>query len=199
MSKKEKAKNEERSLPTVEAVKAEIKREKIKHLYKKLLKSTIYTLIVVAAIAVLIATFILPVVQITGTSMEPGLSEGEIVVLIKTKYLERGDVCAFYYSNKVLIKRVIGLPGDYIEMDVKGNIYVNGEAIDEPYLTEKAFGECDLEFPYQVPESQYFLLGDQRATSIDSRSSVIGCVSYDQMVGKLVLKVWPFEEISFVG
>ena len=196
MSKKEKS--TEISLPTVEALKAEIKREKIKQLYIKLLKSTIYALIVVAAIAVLIATLVLPVVQITGTSMEPGLSEGDIVVLVKTKHMERGDLCAFYYSNKVLIKRVIGLPGDYIEMDSQGNVYVNGELLEESYLTEKAFGECDIEFPYQVPESQYFVMGDQRATSIDSRSTVIGCVPYDQMVGKLFLRVWPFSKLAFI-
>ena len=196
MSKKEKS--TEISLPTVEALKAEIKREKIKQLYIKLLKSTIYALIVVAAIAVLIATLVLPVVQITGTSMEPGLSEGDIVVLVKTKHMERGDLCAFYYSNKVLIKRVIGLPGDYIEMDSQGTVYVNGELLEESYLTEKAFGECDIEFPYQVPESQYFVMGDQRATSIDSRSTVIGCVPYDQMVGKLFLRVWPFSKLAFI-
>lgn len=113
--------------------------------------------------------------------------------------MQRGDLCAFYYSNKVLIKRVIGLPGDYIEMDAQGNIFVNGEVLEEPYLTQKAFGECDIEFPYQVPESQYFVLGDQRETSIDSRSTVIGCVPYDQMVGKLILKVWPFKDISLIG
>jgi len=197
MEKKER--NIERALPSVEAVKAEIKREKIKQLYKKLLKSTVYALIVVTAIAVLIATLILPVVQITGTSMEPGLCEGDIVVLVKSKHMQRGDLCAFYYSNKVLIKRVIGLPGDYIEMDAQGNIFVNGEVLEEPYLTQKAFGECDIEFPYQVPESQYFVLGDQRETSIDSRSTVIGCVPYDQMVGKLILKVWPFKDISLIG
>lgn len=197
MEKKER--NIERALPSAEAVKAEIKREKIKQLYKKLLKSTVYALIVVTAIAVLIATLILPVVQITGTSMEPGLCEGDIVVLVKSKHMQRGDLCAFYYSNKVLIKRVIGLPGDYIEMDSQGNIFVNGEVLEEPYLTQKAFGECDIEFPYQVPESQYFVLGDQRETSIDSRSTVIGCVPYDQMVGKLILKVWPFKDISLIG
>ena len=196
MSKKEK--NVEKTLPTKDALKAEIKREKIKHLYKRLLKSTIYALIVVAAIAVLIATLVLPVVQITGTSMEPGLEEGDIVVLVKSKHLERGDLCAFYYSNKVLIKRVIGLPGDYIEMDVEGNVFVNGELLDEPYLTQKAFGECDIEFPYQVPESQYFVMGDQRETSIDSRSTVIGCVPYDQMVGRLFLRIWPFKTISWI-
>jgi signal peptidase I len=197
MSKKER--NDERSLPSAQAVKNEIKREKVKHLYKKLLKSTIYTLIVVVAIAVLIATLVLPVVQITGNSMEPELVEGDIVALVKTKHLKRGDVCAFYYSNKVLIKRVIGLPGDYIDMDDEGNVYVNGYMLEEPYLTEKAYGECDIEFPYQVPESQYFMLGDQRATSIDSRSTVIGCVAYDQMVGKLILKVWPLKEFKLLG
>ena len=188
----------ETTLPTAEAVKAEIKRERYKQLYKKMLKSTVYALVVVAAVAVLIATLILPVVQITGTSMEPVLKEGEIVVLVKNVKLQRGDLCAFYYSNKVLIKRVIGLPGDYIEIDPEGTVYVNGEELEEPYILKKALGECDIEFPYQVPESNYFVMGDQRETSIDSRSTVIGCVSNDQMVGRIIFRIWPFKDISLM-
>lgn len=186
------------SIPSAQAVKAEIKREKYKQLYKKVLKSTIYALIIVAAVAVLIATLILPVVQITGTSMEPALNEGDIVLLVKYGKPQRGDLCAFYYSNKILIKRVIALPGDYVEIDVEGTVYVNGEELNEPYVTEKAFGECDIEFPYQVPENQYFMMGDKRDTSIDSRSSVIGCIGKDQLVGKIFFRIWPFEEIKFI-
>ncbi len=186
------------TLPSAEVVKAEIKRERYKQLYKKMLKSTVYALVVVAAVAVLIATLILPVVQITGTSMEPVLKEGEIVVLVKNVKLHRGDLCAFYYSNKVLIKRVIGLPGDYIEIDPEGTVYVNGEELEESYIAKKALGECDIEFPYQVPESNYFVMGDQRETSIDSRSTVIGCVSNDQMLGRIIFRIWPFKSISLM-
>ncbi len=180
------------SMPSVSDIETEIKRESYKRRYIKVLKSTVYALVIVAALAVLIATLVLPVVQITGTSMEPTLQEGDIVVLIKTDQLERGDLCAFSYSNKILIKRVIGLPGDYVDIDSEGTVYINGEAIDEPYVINKSLGDADVEFPFQVPENQYFMMGDQRDTSIDSRNSVIGCVAADQMVGKILFKAWPW-------
>lgn len=190
---------ESQSLPSKEALHTELKRERYKLRFKRVLKSTVYTLIVVAAIAALIATLVLPVLQIAGTSMEPGLNDGDLVALIKTDHLERGDLCAFYYSNKILIKRVIGLPGDYIYIDGEGTVYVNDQLLEEPYLTEKALGECDLEFPYQVPENKYFLMGDHRKTSIDSRSSVIGCVDKEQLVGKLICKFWPLTQFDWIG
>ena len=182
--------------PSSEAVEVELKRERYKQKYRAILKSTVYTLIVVAAIAVLIATLVLPVLQISGESMEPTLSNGEIVVLVKTKSFERGDLCAFYYSNKILIKRVIGLPGDIIVIDAEGTVFVNNVPIDEPYVSDRALGECDIEFPYQVPEEQLFVLGDKRATSIDSRSTVIGCIERDNILGRILFRVWPFGKIS---
>lgn len=185
-------------VPSAGVIKAEIKREKYKQLYKKVLRSTVYTLIIVAAIAVLIATLLLPVVQITGTSMEPSLVEGDIVALIKTDNLERGDLCAFYYSNKILIKRVIGKPGDVIIIDTDGTVYVNGTPIDEPYITDPGFGECDIEFPFTVPSGEYFMMGDKRQTSIDSRNSVIGTIPTDEIVGKIFLKIWPLNEFKFI-
>ena len=188
----------ESSLPTADAVQEAIRQEKYKMLYRRVLRSTVYALVIVAAVAVLIATLVLPVVQITGTSMAPTLNEGEIVVLVKTDKLKRGDLCAFSYSNKTLIKRVIGTPGDYIDIDADGNVSVNGTVIDEPYLTDKALGDCDIDLPYQVPESQYFLMGDHRATSIDSRNSVIGCVTQEQMIGKIFFRVWPVRDISVI-
>ena len=188
----------ESSLPTADAVQEAIRQEKYKMLYRRVLRSTVYALVMVAAVAVLIATLVLPVVQITGTSMAPTLNEGEIVVLVKTDKLKRGDLCAFSYSNKTLIKRVIGTPGDYIDIDADGNVSVNGTVIDEPYLTDKALGDCDIDLPYQVPESQYFLMGDHRATSIDSRNSVIGCVTQEQMIGKIFFRVWPVRDISVI-
>lgn len=196
MSKSVKTKNI-KTTPEIPQLEAELKREKYKQRYRKILKNTVYTLIIIAAVAALIATMVLPVLQITGISMEPTLYDGDIVVLVKTDNLERGDLCSFAYSNKLLIKRVIGLPGDYVVIDKNGNVTVNGEMLDEPYVTSKALGECDIQFPYQVPESHYFVMGDQRATSVDSRSSVIGCISEEQLVGKLVLKVWPLNEVEF--
>lgn len=186
-------------MPTAEELQSELKRERNRIRYRRLLKNTINTIIVVAAVAVLIATLVLPVLQISGTSMSPTLENGEIVVLVKTTKMEYGDLCAFSYSNKILIKRVIGLPGDVLFIDENGDVYVNGYALEEPYLTEKSFGECDIEFPYTVPEESYFLMGDQRVTSIDSRNAVIGSISTEQIIGKLLLRLWPLNTIGFLS
>ena len=163
-----------------------------------MLKSTIYSLIVVAAIAVLIATLAFPVLQISGSSMEPTLNDEEVVVLIKTTNMKRGQLCCFSYQNKLLIKRVVGLPGDSIHVDADGYVYVNGNLLEEPYVIDRALGECDISFPCNVTDNHYFVLGDHRSTSIDSRSSVIGLVSEEYIVGKIFLRVWPFESISRV-
>jgi signal peptidase I len=186
-------------MPSVENLRSELKREKYKRRFRRVLKSTVYTLIVVAALAALIATLVLPVLQIAGSSMEPTLNNEDLVLLVKSGTLQRGDLCAFYYSNKILIKRVVGLPGEYIQIGNDGTVYVNGEPLEESYLTELALGECDIEFPYQVPEQQYFLLGDQRKTSIDSRSSVIGCVAQDQILGKLICRFWPLDDFTWLN
>ena len=201
--KKHEDKQTERELPEVEslesgALEKELKRERYKRRFRRLLRSTVNALIVVAAIAALIATLLLPVLQIAGTSMEPNLEDGDIVLLVKKKNLQTGDLCAFYYSNKILVKRVIAAPGDYIWIESDGTVFLNGEALDEPYISAKALGECDVEFPYQVPENSYFVMGDKRETSIDSRSSVIGCVPEDQIIGKIFCKFWPLSEFKFV-
>lgn len=185
--------------PKLEELQQELKRARYWHRFRRLLRSTVNALIVVAAVAALVATLVLPVLQIAGTSMEPNLNDSDIVLLIKTSDLENGDLCAFYYSNKILIKRIIGKPGDYLWIEKDGTVFLNGEALDEPYLVNKALGECDIEFPYQVPENYYFMMGDQRETSIDSRSTVIGCISEDQMIGKIICKVWPLTEFDWMG
>lgn len=192
MRKKEK----EISLPTKEQVEAERKRYRRRKAYNKALGGTVYVLTIVAAVAVLIATLILPVLQIEGTSMEPTLHNGDIVLLMKTTRFDRGDLCGFTWNNKLLIKRVIGVPGDWIEIDTDGTIYLNGDKLDEPYVANKAFGECDLEFPFQVPQEQYFVVGDMRESSIDSRNTLIGCIPKDQIVGKVFFRVWPFKSIE---
>ena len=190
-------KKKEVSLPTRKQVEKERKRYRRQKAYNKALRGTVYVLTIVAAIAVLIATLILPVLQIEGTSMKPTLSNGDIVLLTKTTRLERGGLCGFAWNNKLLIKRVIGLPGDWIEIDTDGTIYLNGEKLDEPYVQQMALGECDLEFPFQVPQEQYFVVGDMRESSIDSRNSLIGCIPRDQIVGKVFFRVWPFNSIRF--
>lgn len=190
-------KKKEVSLPTKVQVETERRRYRRQKAYNKALRGTVYVLTIVAAISVLIATLLLPVLQIEGTSMEPTLSNGDIVLLSKTPNFERGELCGFIWNNKLLIKRVIGLPGDWIEIDTDGTIYLNGEKLDEPYVEHKAFGECDLEFPFTVPQEQYFVIGDMRESSIDSRNTVIGCISREQIVGKVFFRIWPFKNIRF--
>lgn len=190
-------KKKEVSLPTKKQVETERKRYRRQKAYNKALSGTVYVLTIVAAVAVLIATLVLPVLQIEGTSMEPTLYNGDIVLLMKTNRFDRGDLCGFTWNNKLLIKRVIGVPGDWIEIDTDGTVYLNGEKLDEPYVEQKALGECDLEFPYQVPQEQFFVIGDMRESSIDSRNTVIGCIPKDQIVGKVFFRVWPFSRLRF--
>ena len=190
-------KKKEVSLPTKKQIETERKRYRRQYAYNKALSGTVYVLTIVAAVAVLIATLVLPVLQIEGTSMEPTLYNGDIVLLMKTTRFDRGDLCGFTWNNKLLIKRVIGVPGDWIEIDTDGTVYLNGEKLDEPYVEQKALGECDLEFPYQVPQEQYFVIGDMRESSIDSRNTVIGCIPKEQIVGKVFFRVWPFSRLRF--
>ena len=183
----------------VDLLKRELKRERYRRRFRRLLRSTINALVVVAAVAALVATLVLPVLQIAGTSMEPSLNDSDIVLLVKTDKLSSGDLCAFYYSNKILIKRIIAVPGDYIWLESDGTVFLNGNQLDEPYVEQKALGECDIEFPYQVPENSYFMMGDHRETSIDSRSTAIGCISDSQIIGKIICKVWPLSEFEWLG
>jgi signal peptidase I len=192
-------KKDQPQIPEIVELERELKRERYKRRYQRTLRSTVYALITVAAAAVLVATLWLPVLEIYGSSMMPTLNDGQIVVSLKIGDMEPGDVVAFYYNNKVLIKRVIGQSGDWINIDPEGNVYVNGELLEEPYLAEKALGECDIELPYQVPEAHYFVMGDLRSTSVDSRHSSVGCVSTEQVVGKLIMRIWPMEDFGMIG
>ena len=185
-----------RELPTVEQFTAELGREKYKRRYKRVLRSTIYTLIVVVAVAVLVATIWMPVLQIYGASMAPTLDEGDIVISVKGSDFAPGDLVAFYMGNKILVKRCIAGPGQWVDIDADGNVYVDGELLDEPYLTEKALGDCDIALHYQVPDNRYFCMGDHRSTSVDSRSTTVGCVSDEQIVGKIVFRVWPLPDFG---
>ncbi len=183
-------KNEKVQFKT-EDIEKELKRERYKKKYKLSLKSTVFTLVVVAALAVLVATLWMPVLQIYGSSMTPSLEDGEIVVSTKSSGFKTGDIIAFYYNNNVLVKRVIASSGQWVNIKEDGSVFVDGKELYEPYLSEKSFGECDLELPYQVPENKIFVMGDHRSVSVDSRNSVIGCISEEQIVGKIVFRVWP--------
>lgn len=186
-------------MPELEQLEKELKRVKYRSRYRSVLRSTVYTLIVVAAIAVLVATIWLPVLQIYGSSMTPTLKEGDIVLSVKESECEQGQLLAFYIGNKILVKRCIALPGQVVDMDDDGNVYVDGKLLDEPYLSEKSLGNANISFPYQVPESRYFCMGDHRETSVDSRHAEIGCISQEQIVGKIVFRVWPFSSFGAVG
>lgn len=178
--------------PSVEQLEAELKRVKYRSRYRAVLRSTLYMLIVVAAVAVLVATIWMPVLQIYGASMTPTLNEGDIVVSIKGSDFEPGDLVAFYLGNKILVKRCIAGPGQWVNIDEDGNVYVDDKLLEEPYLTEKSLGGSNIELPYQVPDNRYFCMGDHRSTSVDSRHKEIGCVSEEQIVGKIVFRVFPF-------
>ena len=185
-------------IPSLTEIQHERKRIRREAYYRQALSGTVSVLVVVAAVAVLIATLFLPILQISGDSMSPTLEHDEIVVLIKTKEFDKGDLVGFYYQGKILLKRVIALPEDEVAIDSDGNVYVNGELLEEPYVTEKGLGDCDLEFPYRVPGTGYFVMGDRRSNSVDSRNSVIGAVSEEDIIGKVFVRVWPLSEIGFV-
>lgn len=186
------------TMPTSMQLEDELRRVRYRKRYRSVLRSTVYTLITVAAIAVLVATLLLPVLQIYGSSMTPTLTDGNIVLTVKTTEFETGDVVAFYYNNKILVKRVIAQAGDWVDITPEGDVYVGKSAeemvlLEEPYLMEKAMGDCNIELPYQVPESRVFVMGDHRSVSVDSRNTAVGCVAEEQLVGKLVFRVWPLE------
>lgn len=186
-------------VPTVAQLEAELQRESYRIRYRRVLRSTVYALITVAAVAVLVATLLLPVLRIHGASMTPTLHDGDVVVSLKAGTYSRGDIIAFWYNNKILVKRVIAFAGEWVDIDESGNVTVNGTPLDEPYLAEKALGLCDIPLPYQVPESRIFVMGDHRSTSTDSRTTAVGCVAEEQIVGKLVLRVWPVKQLGTLG
>ena len=186
-------------VPSIELLEEELKKERYKNNYGRVLKSTVFSLLVVAAVAVIVAVLLMPVLQISGTSMTDTLEDGDIVIALNSTKYETGDVIAFYFNNSILIKRVIATAGDWVDIDEDGNVYVNGELLDEPYVSEKAIGDCNIALPYQVPDGKCFLMGDHRATSIDSRNTAVGCIGDDMVVGRLLVRVWPLGGFGLIS
>ena len=184
--------------PDINELEQELGREKQKQKFRKAVRSTVYTLVVTAAVAVLVATVLLPVMRIYGNSMTPTLTEGDIVISVKGTKFETGDVVGVYYGSKILVKRIIAQAGEWVNIDARGNVYVNNQLIDEPYVSEKALGECNIELPYQVPDNAVFVMGDHRKTSIDSRNTSVGCVETDEIAGKIIFRVWPFKKTGAI-
>lgn len=185
--------------PTVEMIEAELEREQRKRNHRRALRSAVYVLIIVAAATVVAVVLLFPMLQITGTSMTDTLQDGDIVIALKGAGYKEGDIVAFHYNNKILVKRVIATAGDWVDIDVDGYVSVNGELLNEPYIAERALGYCDIVMPCQVPDGRYFLMGDNRNTSMDSRDSEIGCISNDMIIGKIKFCVWPLADLGLVN
>ena len=186
-------------IPSIELLEGELKRTQYNRRYRRTLRTTIFSLLLVAAAAVIIAVLLLPVLQISGSSMESTLMDGDLVISLNNGKYKTGDVIGFYYNNVVLIKRVIATSGDWVDIAEDGNVTVNGVALDEPYVAEKAFGECNINLPYQVPQGKCFVLGDNRAASIDSRNTAVGCISNDVVVGRLLARIWPLKSFTILN
>ena len=183
---------------TVEQLEKELRRERHKRSYRSTLLSTVSALVIVAAVAVLVSMLALPVLQVVGESMTPLLHQGEIIISPKGSKFQKGDIIAFYFNNKILVKRVIANAGEWVNIDADGNVFINDEPLEEPYLTDKALGDTNITLPYQVPDGKIFVMGDHRSTSSDSRNTAVGCVAEEQIVGRVLVRVWPLDKIGIV-
>ena len=196
MSEKKEARQLE--IPSVELLEGELKRTQYNARYRRTLRTTVFSLLLVAAAAVIIAVLLLPILQISGGSMENTLMEGDMVISLNNRKYKTGDIIGFYYNNVVLIKRVIATGGDWVDIAEDGTVSVNGVVLNEPYVAQKALGECNIKLPYQVPQGRCFVLGDNRAESIDSRNTAVGCISNDVILGRLLARIWPLKSFRIL-
>ena len=195
----EKKEVQQLEIPTIDLLEGELKRTQYNRRYRRTLRTTIFSLLLVAAVAVIIAVLLLPVLQISSGSMENTLVDGDMVISLNNGKYETGDIIGFYYNNVVLIKRVIATSGDWVDIAEDGTVTVNGVVLDEPYVAEKAQGDCNIKLPYQVPQGKCFVLGDNRVESIDSRNTAVGCISNDVVVGRLLARIWPLKSFRILN
>ena len=195
----EKKEVQQLEIPTIDLLEGELKRTQYNRRYRRTLRTTIFSLLLVAAVAVIIAVLLLPVLQISSGSMENTLVDGDMVISLNNGKYETGDIIGFYYNNVVLIKRVIATSGDWVDIAEDGTVTVNGVVLDEPYVEEKALGDCNIKLPYQVPQGKCFVLGDNRTESIDSRNTAVGCISNDVVVGRLLARIWPLKSFKILN
>ena len=185
--------------PSLTEIQDEMHRVKSQDKFDRALWSTFGTVLVVVAVAVLVASIFLPVLRVTGTSMVPNFEPGDVLVAFKTNKFDTGDICTFYYNSKLIVKRVIAVGGDTVDINEDGRVSVNGKMLEEPYVKNFALGLSDVEFPFEVPSGQLFLLGDNRGTSVDSRSAEFGCINAEEVLGKVFLRSWPIDAFRFFG
>ena len=195
----EKKEVQQLEIPSVDLLEGELKRTRYNARYRRTLRTTIFSLLLVAAAAVIIAVLLLPVLQISSGSMENTLVDGDMVISLNNGKYKTGDIIGFYYNNVVLIKRVIAPSGDWVDIAEDGTVTVNGVVLDEPYVEEKALGDCNIKLPYQVPQGKCFVLGDNRTESIDSRNTAVGCISNDVVLGKLLARIWPLKSFTLLN
>ncbi len=183
-------------LPTLEQLNAELKRTRYNRRYGAALRGTFLILALIAVSAIVASFVFLSVIRIQGSSMSPTLQSGDIVVALKSGTVQKGDLAAFYFNDRLLVKRAIANAGDEISILPNGTVSLNGAALNESYVAAPALGDCDIAFPYTVPPERLFVMGDERLLSLDSRHSAIGCVAPEQLVGRVFLRIWPLDQIK---
>ena len=185
--------------PSAEQIGALLRRVQRRREIFRSIGNILGVLVVIAAAVTLVFSLWLPALQVQRGSMAPTLNDGEVVVFITTGAVGRGDIVAFHNGNQILVKRVVAVAGDVVDIGGDGAVLLNGARLDEPYVSELSAGERTTELPCKVPDNQFFVLGDHRQTSIDSRNADIGTVRQDQIIGKALLRIWPLNAVGLIN